>query len=103
MQTDHGIASQELRGLAIAKGLALPTSVDEAHKELGDRLATMSGSQFDREYMNAMVADHEQAVADFDKASREAQDADVKRWATSKLPILREHLAMAKEIQTRIK
>jgi putative membrane protein len=103
MISDHSKANEELKSLAITKGLGLPTSVDEKTKELGDKLNTMSGAAFDRAYMKEMVDDHEKDVAEFDKASREAQDADVKRWAASKLPILKEHLAMAKDIQRKMR
>lgn len=103
MLADHTKISEELKSLAITKGLGLATSADEKHKEIGDRLARLSGREFDREYMIVMAQDHEVAVADFDKASREAEDADIKRWATAKLPLLRDHLKMAKDIQRSMK
>ena len=61
------------------------------------------GAEFDRAFMQYMVADHEKAVAKFDEASRTATDADVKAFAASTLPVLQEHLRMAKEIQTKLR
>ena len=34
-------------------------------------------------------------MAEFEKVSKSAQDADLRKWAGEKLPTLREHLKMA--------
>lgn len=97
MVTDHSKANEELRQLALAKGLGLPTEMAGDHKKSFDHLASLSGAEFDKAYMAHMVEDHEKDVASFDKASTSATDADVKTWAGKTLPTLKEHLAQAKE------
>lgn len=96
MVTDHSKANEELQQLASTKGLALPTELAGEHKDAYDHLATMSGADFDKAYMTHMVEDHEKDVAEFDKASTSANDADVKGWAGKTLPTLKEHLEQAK-------
>ena len=102
MVTDHGNASTELSQLATAKGLALPTELGGEHKSTYEHLDGLSGAEFDKAYMQHMVADHEKDTAAFDKASTSASDADVKAWAGKTLPTLQEHLRMSKEIAAKM-
>jgi putative membrane protein len=68
-----------------------------------NKLSSLSGDAFDREYMNMMVKDHEKDVKEFEKASTKAKDADVRAFAAKTLPTLREHLQQARDIQSRVK
>ena len=103
MVQDHGKGNEELKQLATMKGLALPVEPAEEQKKAAEHMASLSGAAFDKAYMMHMVEDHEKAVADFDKASREAQDADLKAWATKTLPTLQDHLRVAKETQRKLR
>jgi putative membrane protein len=95
MVSDHGKANEELARLATAKGLSLPTKLDAAHQREADQLAKQSGAAFDRAFMTHMVKAHKTAVADFEKASKTAQDAELKDFATRTLPTLQTHLQQA--------
>ena len=101
MVADHGKANAELAQLATTKGVALPAELDGDPQGAFEHLSALSGAEFDKAYMQHMVDDHIKAVADFEKASTSATDADVKNWATKTLPTLQEHLAMAKDITSR--
>jgi putative membrane protein len=102
MVTDHGMANDELAQLATAKGLVLPTAVTGEHKDAYDHLNGLSGADFDKAYMKHMVEDHDKTVADFDKASTSATDADLKSWAGKTLPTLQDHLRQAKEVAAKV-
>ena len=65
MVTDHSRAGDKLKGIAATKNLTLPGSMDAKDKALYDRLSGLSGEAFDKAYMQAMVKDHVQDVADF--------------------------------------
>lgn len=95
MVTDHGKANQELTALAKSKKVEVGSALDQDHKAHLDRLAQLSGAEFDRAYMKHMVEDHRKDVAEFEKQSKSAQDADLKKWAGAKLPTLKEHLKLA--------
>lgn len=99
MVNDHGKALDELRQLAQTKGITLPTDVNADQKAEADKLSKLSGKDFDKEYTDAMVKDHEEDVAEFDKASKNAQDPDLKAWAAKVLPVIQDHLKMAKEMK----
>jgi putative membrane protein len=97
MVDDHGKANEELKRIAATKGVQLPTQLDRKHRGDLERLAKLSGADFDREYMEYMVKDHKKDVAEFKKAAQGLTDADVKQFASSKLPTLEEHLRMAEQ------
>src|SRR5262249_13253155 len=59
MIADHMRAGQELTQLANARSINLASGMDEKHQKLFDKLKTLSGVEFDRTYMDAMVKDHE--------------------------------------------
>jgi putative membrane protein len=103
MVTDHSKANDELKSLAAQKGMVLPTDVDAEHKAKSDKMSQKSGKDFDKAYMADMVEDHEKDVSEFQKASQNAADPDLKAWATKTLPTLQDHLKMAKETKAKLK
>lgn len=98
MVDDHSAANSELTTLASGKGITLPTALDAKHKAMMNRLSRLSGAAFDRAYARDMLNDHIQDVAAFKRQSRMARDADIKAFASSKLPTLEEHLSMARDL-----
>ena len=102
MVTDHSKANDELMSLARSKNVDVPSSLDKQHQAHMDKMNKLSGPQFDREYMKHMVDDHRKTVADFEKQARGGKDNELKSWAESKLPTLREHLKMAQSTHDQV-
>ena len=103
MVNDHGKALDELKQLAQNKGIALPTDVNADQKAQADKLSKASGKDFDKQYAAAMVEDHEKDAKEFEKASKSAQDPDLKAWAAKTLPVIQDHLKMAKDMKSKVK
>jgi putative membrane protein len=103
MVTEHGKAFEELKQLAASKGVTIPAELDNEHKGKVDKLTKYAGNKLDQEYADDMVDDHEQDVKEFQKAAQDLKDADLRAWAAKTLPILENHLSMAKDIQTKTK
>jgi putative membrane protein len=103
MIEDHTNANAELKQLAGKKTVTLPTELDAEHKTIKDRLSGLSGAEFDKEYVNAMVADHEKSVALFKSQAEKGTDADAKAFAAKTLPKLQMHLDMVKAMQGKMK
>jgi putative membrane protein len=103
MVTDHGKAGDELKALASAKGLTLPSTPSAEEKKTSDALSSKKGAAFDKAYMSDMVKDHEKDVKEFEKASKSVQDPDLKNWASQTLTVIQDHLKMAKEINGKLK
>jgi putative membrane protein len=91
--SDHTKANKELEALAKQKGIMLPA--DEAKAVSSMPLAKQSGSEFDREFANMQIQDHQKDIAAFEKEASSGSDPDIKQWASKTLPTLREHLALA--------
>ena len=105
MIRDHQKAGAELKALATQAHIDM-TAVDpdmETGKDLHERLAKLSGKEFDRAYMDAMVEDHEKAVEETEKKAEKADNDHVRQWAAKALPTLKKHLDRAKELQVAVK
>ena len=105
MVDDHTKANEKLKDLATKKGVDLTKAEDKAVKQESKEEASLSkkeGADFDKDYIKMMVKDHEEDVKEFEKASKDAEDADVKAFASETLPTLQKHLDKAKEIQGKI-
>src|SRR6185369_10192194 len=57
MVDDHSKANDALKQVASSKGIALPSDLDAKQKSKMAKLEKLSGAQFDRAYMDDMVAD----------------------------------------------
>jgi putative membrane protein len=97
MVDDHSKANDQLKALAAKESITLPTSLNAKDQALVTKLQNMKGDAFDKAYMRDMVKDHEEDIADFQKEASSGSDAGLKTFATKTLPILQEHLRMAKE------
>jgi putative membrane protein len=101
MARDHQKANAELKAAAAEAKIDPPATEpdQDEHKDVHDRLAKLSGMEFDREYMKEMVKGHEKAAdAIEDKADGSGND-HLKQWAATTLPAVRKHLEEAKQIQ----
>ncbi|MCY7352020.1 MAG: DUF4142 domain-containing protein [Cytophagaceae bacterium] len=103
MVTDHTKANEELKSLAAAKNVTLPTTMGEDHQKHIDDLSKLSGAEFDKEYVDLMVEDHEKDVKLFSEAADEAKDAEMKAFAAKILPTLQQHLTEIKGIKDSMK
>lgn len=94
MVDEHGKANNELKQLASSEGIELPATLDEAHRAEIDRLSKLSGTDFDHAYVRAMVQDHDEDVAEFQKQLKSAHDVELQAWVSKMLPTLTEHQEM---------
>ena len=99
MIDDHGKALSEVQALAQAKGVTLPTALDAKHRKEADALNAMSGSAFDKAYMQrAGVRDHQTVHGKLTKIESTARDPDVKAMATKMKPVVQQHLNSARQM-----
>jgi putative membrane protein len=98
MVEDHTKANDQLKQVAGQKGVPLPPQPDAKDSAEKTRLGKMSGAQFDKAYMNYMVADHKKDVAALEKEASHASDPDLRNFAQATLPTLQSHLQQAESI-----
>jgi putative membrane protein len=96
----HTKANDELTQLANAKGVELPAAPPRAMRSEIEQLGKKNGDDFDKEFVKVAIKDHKQDIKDFEKASKDVKDPEVKAWATKTLPVLKEHLAQAQKLQS---
>lgn len=100
---DHTKVNAELSKIASSKGVTPPAAVDASHRRKMERMAKKTGADFDRDYLDDMIDDHQKDVREFRSMSKSAKDADIKAFATSTLPALEQHLQMAKSTEAAMK
>lgn len=98
MVTDHTQANEALMEVAKNQDLKLPDGLDAKDQAQERKLSTTKGRAFDRAYMQDMVRDHKQDVADFRKEAENGKDPQLKAFAAKYLPVLEQHLQMAESI-----
>ena len=112
MIDDHTTAGDKLKSVASGQNIRVPTDLDDKHRDLRDKLAKLSGSAFDREYMAAMVEGHEGVAGKLDSridSAKLAQKSDnvvtmaVNEWAAEAYPVVQSHLAAARVIDKALK
>lgn len=99
MVSDHGKAGEALREVAQHNGITLPDKPKHSETREMGKLAKLTGTQFDRAYIDHMVKDHRKDVKEFQEQAQKAKDPEVKKIAEQMLPTLKEHLQMAEQSQ----
>ncbi|WP_131536722.1 DUF4142 domain-containing protein [Pedobacter nototheniae] len=103
MVTDHGKANEELMTLAATKNITLPTDIDDDHKKKAEELSKLTGTSFDKKYVEAMVDGHKKTLKLMQDEGKDGKDADLKAFANKTAPIVQAHLDMINKIHESIK
>ena len=99
MQQDHSAHLEKVRGLAASSNIKLSNDLDPKHRSEVDRFAKMTGKDFDRQYIDHMVQDHQKDIKEYEKAQQQVTNPEEKAPASETLPILKDHLNMAQNTQ----
>jgi putative membrane protein len=104
MVKDHTKANEELMAAAKKKGLQVPTSPGVMHKGMKEKFEHQPADKdFNHDFMEQMVRDHEKAVELFRTASADTTlDPDLRSLAKKTLPTLEEHLADARKLESKL-
>jgi putative membrane protein len=96
LATDHGAANQKAMNVASQIGVTSPTEPNAKQKAIYDKLAKLSGPSFDRQFAQAMVKDHKEDIAKFQKEANKSTPAGT--FAKEVLPDLQKHLQEAEKL-----
>jgi predicted outer membrane protein len=80
-------------------GVDLSKEIAKGQKKDLDDYQKLSGADFDKKYVDAMVKDHKSATKEFDDAAKNAKNPELKAWAGEVAPKLHNHLQMAEAAQ----
>jgi putative membrane protein len=92
MVKDHTKANDKLIALAKTKNITLPSAPDANEQKVINMLSKKSGKDFDEAYISDMIDNHQKDIKEFQFASKNCSDPDIKAFARKTLPVLKNHL-----------
>lgn len=96
--TDHTHDYEALCVLAAKADLNVPKGLDAEHDKVIATFEKLKGAAFDSRYAHLMVEGHTGALKIYNKEAADAQNADLKAYATATIPTLQKHLDGAKDL-----
>lgn len=97
LKEDHTAANDEAVHAAKTLGVEVPREPSASEQALYMRLSKLSGEQFDKEFIKAMLEDHKKDVQKYEVAAQYSNDT-VGSYANDVLPKLRMHLQKVEEL-----
>jgi putative membrane protein len=98
MVEDHTKLGNQMKRVADQIGVTPPTALSPKDQALKTRLEGLSGAQFDRAYIQAMVKDHEKDLEAFQGEAANGSSQAVKDAAGQGATVVSHHLDMIKQI-----
>jgi putative membrane protein len=99
MISDHTKTAAELKATVQDEpNAALPDALDSGHQSKLDKLKSLEGAGFVREYRSQQVSAHKDAIALFQRYVNGGDNAKLRKWAEGMLPALQHHLTMAEAL-----
>jgi putative membrane protein len=104
---DH--EAMDAKGSKLASGAGgtatnrIADSVTSANQATSSQLQSAgSGAAFDRAYLDAQVAGHQNALTFLQSAQNSAQSSDLKKMISDAIPDVQKHLDRAKSLQSKV-
>ena len=94
---EHSQAQQDLKPVAQANGVALPTQPAPKHRAILRRLSRLRGAAFDKAYMTAQVQSHLETIGLFQRENRTGRDQEAEDYARRYLNPIQNHTSMIVE------
>lgn len=98
LEQDHSKANQQAMAAASSMGVTPPAAPTPKQQAVYQRLASLSGSQFDKAFVKAMVKDHKKDIAEYKKESK-MSNSPAASYAQQTLPDLHKHLQLAESLE----
>lgn len=98
MIEDHTKAEDELQPLAKREGVTLPAKPGADAVSLHQQLSGASGAEFDKTYIEHMLAGHKGAISTFENEIEHDSNAAIKGYAESTLPVIQDHIRLAENV-----
>lgn len=98
MVEDHTKLGDQMKSVAGDIGVTPPTELAAKDDALEAKLKALSGNAFDKAYISAMVKDHEDDLADFNKEIANGSSLAVKDAAGKGKAVITMHLHMIQKL-----
>jgi putative membrane protein len=100
----HTKTTEQLKSIASSEGFVgeLPKEMDQKHAKMVGELKDLSGTKFDRKYVELQVAAHKEAASLFDSYASQGKNAKLKKFAADTAPVIKTHLDHAQMLGKQI-
>lgn len=102
MVQDHTMMQDNVAQVAREQSIGMPLGPSMLEQQTLQRLAGFEGDRFDREYILQQIDAHQRAISLHEQHARQGGNPSVQALAQQSLPILRDHLREAQQIQSRL-
>jgi putative membrane protein len=98
MVTDHTALNSDMAPIAQSMGVAVPKKLNKQHQADYDKLNGLSGEEFDKAYITAMVKDHHKDLREFQDEATSTTDPALKAAAEKGVKMISEHTMVVDKI-----
>jgi putative membrane protein len=98
MINEHTTAQNDLKTLGTSVDFMINDTLSPVHQANRLHLSKFTGNQFDSAYMHSQINDHEVTMLNFRNEQANGQHRDVRNYADTYMPHLREHTERADSI-----
>jgi putative membrane protein len=99
MVGDHNMLEMKMKPFASEWGIT-PSGLDSDHQAIYDKLNGLSGTEFDKQYMMAMAADHHKALDAFTKEADTTSDPKFKAAVIKGKTVVAKHTSLADSLSS---
>ena len=98
MVDDHTRLNDEMAPIAESKGVTLPKKLSKSDQAVYDKLNTLSGDAFDKEYIAHMVKDHHTDLREFRTEATSTTDPQLKATVDKAAQVIHDHMVLADKL-----
>jgi putative membrane protein len=98
MVHDHSQLNDEMKPTCGALGVSAPEHLDSKDQATYDHLSSLSGKEFDQEYIKTMVMDHRHDLRAFRHEETTTSDSELKQKVSAGVSVITEHLHIVTEL-----
>ena len=100
---DHKEMNDKLSKMANDQKVGVVAGTEQSVKDTYERLSKLNGADFDRDYLKAIINNHEATVQMMEAQSKQGKDATLTNFAKTALPGAQQHLKDARALAAEVK
>lgn len=99
MVDDHVNIESQLAALVNGQSFSVPNGAGQKNAKTLSEMESLQGAQFDHRFLEHQISDHSDDLGKFSDEIRATQNPDIRSYASETLPILQQHLELAKAVK----
>ena len=102
MVSEHTKMTASMKPFAESWGLTAPSGPDSDHQDEINKLNSLSGADFDKEYIGDMVTDHSKALSTFTTEAKDTKDVKFRASVIKGKTMVAAHKNMAYDLKKKL-